>query len=123
SAPMTSEAIPNAIGSPAPGCGASPAVSADGPMIDLFGRPLVPASRSPSPGKAPASVMHGICGQTYFESSPPSGALSSWVSRCQDRLASIGSTESPLIWKEKHTPAGRSIYRLAPLTLRTGASG
>ena len=35
----------------------------------------------------------------------------------------VGSTEFPLIWKEKVTPAGRSISRLAPSMRRTSDSG
>lgn len=35
----------------------------------------------------------------------------------------VGSTEFPLIWKEKATPAGRSISRLAPSMRRTSDSG
>lgn len=35
----------------------------------------------------------------------------------------VGSTECALIWREKTTPAGRSISRLAPWTPRTSAAG
>lgn len=35
----------------------------------------------------------------------------------------IGSTELPLIWSERTTPQGRSIYRLAPWTPRISGSG
>ena len=34
-----------------------------------------------------------------------------------------GSTECSLIWREKVTPAGRSIFRLAPSMRRTSGSG
>ena len=63
-------------------------------------------------------MIQGTCGQTFFGSSEPAGHLSSWVNRLQERLATVGSTELPLIWNEKITPAGRSIYRLRPLTRR-----
>ena len=66
--------------------------------------------------KNQVETIRGICGPTSFDSPAPSGPLSSWVSRLQARLASIGSTESPLIWREKATPAERSMFRLAPWT-------
>ena len=118
---MTSEDTSERISSPAPGSGRSPQTWPDG--VDLFGQPLVPASRSQSQAKAPVETTRGICGPTSFDSPAPCGPLSSWVSRLQDRLASIGSTESPLIWREKATPAGRSIFRLAPWTPPIAASG
>lgn len=63
-------------------------------------------------------MTSGICGRTTFASSVPAGPLSSWESRLRERLATIGSTEFDLIWREKTTPAGQSISRLAPLTRR-----
>ena len=68
-------------------------------------------------------MIQGICGQTFIASSVPVGPLLSWESRLRERLASIGSTESPLIWEERATPAGRSISRLRPWTPPTSASG
>lgn len=64
-------------------------------------------------------MTQGICGRTFFDSYVPSGHLSSWESRLREKLAMIGSTECDLIWKEKTTPAGASISRLAPLMRRT----
>jgi hypothetical protein len=40
----------------------------------------------------------------------------------QEKLVTVGSTELPLIWKEKTTPAGRSIFRLAPSMRRTSVN-
>ncbi len=108
-------------GSLALGSGRSPAKWPGG--SDLFGPPHAPASPSASPAKGLVETIQDICGPTSFDSPAPLGPLSSWVNRLQARLATIGSTESPLIWKEKATPAGRSIYRLAPSTPRTGVSG
>lgn len=91
-------------------------------MLDLFGQPLAPVSRSRKPARAAGETIHGICGPTCFASSAPAGPLSSWENRLRARLASIGSTESPLIWQARATPAGRSISRLRPWTPRTSAS-
>lgn len=85
-------------------------------MTDQSGQPVARASRSRSQAKAPELLMNGTCGPTFIDCSKPEGPLNSWVSRLQERLAMIGSTESPLIWREKATPAGRSIFRLAPWT-------
>lgn len=113
----------SATSSPAPAFGRSPAASQDGPTTDLFGQPVARVSRSASRAKAKASMIQGTCGPTYFDSSEPAGPLSSWENRLRARLATVGSTESALIWKEKVTPAGRSISRLAPWTPPTDDSG
>lgn len=120
---MNCEALPNAISSPEAGCGASPPALPDGLTTARSGPARARASRSASQEKAQAPVIHGTCGPTSFASSVPAGPLSSWESRLRDRLAMVGSTEFPLIWKEKVTPAGRSISRLAPSMRRTSDSG
>jgi hypothetical protein len=99
--------------------------SGDGPaQLDLLagltpapsGPHPAPVSRSRSRAKAPVETIHGICGPTSFASPVPAGPLHSWESRLRERLAMIGSTESPLIWKLAVTPAGRSMSRLARWT-------
>lgn len=104
--------------------------SADGPLpLSLL--TLLPTGAS---GLDPAHVslsrrrdgawvptMHGICGPTSFASSTHAGPLASWENRLRERLAMVGSTESPLIWERRATPAGRSISRLRPWTpLKSG---
>lgn len=64
-------------------------------------------------------MTQGTYGRTFSALSEPIGPLSSWENRLRNRLAAHGSTESALIWKATTTPAGRSIYRLAPSTLHT----
>ena len=113
---MTSMASPKSTSSPGSAGGRTPPASPDGPMTDLFGQALAPANRSRSRAKAPDLLMQGICGPTFTDSSVPDGPLSSWESRLRERLAMVGSTESPLIWRLKTTPAGMSISRLAPWT-------
>lgn len=120
---MTSPPTPRSISSPA---------SAAGPMqLDLLagltpapcGPEAAPANRSRSRAKVPELLMNGICGPTFTASSVPDGPLSSWESRLRERLAMVGSTESALIWREKVTPAGESISRLAPWTPPISAAG
>lgn len=121
---MTSRDSRNTTSSPAAESGRSPAASPDGPTADLFGQPLVPASHSARPVKGQEPMIQGICGRTYIGSTVPpaeqdSGFLFSWESRLRERLAMIGSTESALIWREKKSPAGLLISRLARSTLHT----
>lgn len=68
-------------------------------------------------------MIQGICGRTFIASSVPDGPLSLWESRLRERLATVGSTESALIWKAKDTPAGQSISRLAVSTRHTNGTG
>lgn len=49
--------------------------------------------------------------------------MARWEERLKERLSSIGSTESPLIWTQSVTPSGRPISRLAPWTPPTSGSG
>lgn len=125
---MTSPATRNAISSRAPGSGPLQLDLLDGLTPALSGPHPAPASRSRRPAKVSASMIQGICGQTWIDSSvaPASEAsdpLSLWESRLRDRLATIGSTECALIWRSKDTGLGWSISRLAPWTPPTSASG
>jgi len=120
---MTYEATPSVTSSPASADGATPPGSPDGTTTGRSGRARAPASRSRSRAKVEAPTIHGICGPTSFASSPPAGPLWSWESRLRERLATVGSTECALIWREKTTPAGASISRLAPWTPPTSDNG
>ncbi len=114
--PQTSPDTGNAISSPA---------SPGGPLqLDLLGGPTTAssgpaaprASRSPSRVKEKPRMTIGTCGPTSFASSVPDGPLSSWESRLRRRLARTGSTECLLTWKQRTTPAGRSLSQLVPST-------
>lgn len=120
---MTCEATPNAISSLAEDFGPSQLDWLDGLTIASSGPALAPVSRSRSRAKVEVSTTLGICGPTSFASSVPDGPLSSWESRLRDRLAMVGSTECALIWREKVSPAGAPISRLAPWTPPISASG
>jgi len=116
---LTSQDLRNAISSPGSADGAQPCVSPDGPTINRSGQALARVSRSRSPAREPELLMSGICGPTFSASSVPAGPLSSWESRLRARLGMVGSTELSLIWRQRVTPAGASISRLAPWTPRT----
>ena len=118
----TSEASPSATSSPESGGGPTPSASPGGQTTGLCGLEAVPASRSRSRAKAPVLTIQGTCGPTFIASSVPSGPLWYWENRLRERLATVGSTEFALIWKEKATPAGAPISQLSRSTPRTFAS-
>jgi hypothetical protein len=102
-------------------CGKSPANSPAGEARS--GPRAVRASRSPSPAKAPEKAIQGTYGRTYFDSSASAGLPSLWANRLAERLATLGSTESALIWKVKALPSGRLKPRLVPSTRHTNGCG
>lgn len=120
---MTSRDTPNAISSPEAGSGPLQLDLLGGPMTSPSGPDHARASRSARQAKAAALLMSGICGPTFTDLSEPSGPMSWWENRLRVRLGMVGSTESPLIWRRKVTPAGRSIFRLAPWTPPTSGNG
>ena len=112
----------NATSSQESAAGLMRSASQDGRIADLFGLEVAPASRSRSQAKAPVLTIQGTCGPTFIASSVPSGPLWYWENRLRERLATVGSTEFALIWKEKATPAGAPISQLSRSTPRTFAS-
>lgn len=112
--PETLPVTRNATSSRVADCGPLRHGSQDGPTSDLFGPAPARASRSARRASNSEQMIQGICGRTFIASSVPAGPLSSWESKLRERLATIGSTESALIWKEKATKGGQSISRLAP---------
>ena len=102
--------------------GATPCALPDGPRIDLFGRAVAPASLSAPlvPGGAlPTSAISGLSGSTLSASADLTLSL---VNRLKQRLTTDGSTLFNLTWKEKVTPAGRLVCRLAASGHRTSDS-
>lgn len=115
----TSKASRNATSSPVLVDGHLQLDLLDGLMSDHSGRDHVRASRSVLPAKAKVrltSVTSGLCSSTL---SKPDDLQSLWVSKLQQRLASLGSMECSLTWKASVTPQGRQLYRLVPSTRRT----
>ena len=109
----------NATSSPELADGRSRPVSLDGLTTANSGPDRAPANRSRSQESRPDSVMNGIYGPTFSDSSVPAGPMSSWESRLRQQLGRIGSTECSLTWKASVTPAGRPLSRLVPSTPRT----
>lgn len=123
SSPQILAALDRRISSLEEGSGPSQLDLLDGLTTDRSGQAPAPASPSPSPAKAPEQTIQGTYGRTFIGSLPPAGPLSSWENRLRERLGMVGSMEFDLIWKEKVTPAGLLISRLAPSTRRTSDSG
>ncbi len=121
----TSKVMSSAISSPGSADGASLQEWQDGPMKDLFGQVLAPASRGPGLAARRASIATSTFGQAGSPSSSKDDLLSSWESRLRQRLDVAGGTKWPTIWKRQVTPAGRQISELCLLGRhkRDGDSG
>ena len=120
--PPTLQATPNAISLLVSESGAMRYVNQDGLTVDLFGRVVAHANRlAPQATKKapPTSATSGLSGSI----SSASAALQlSLVSKLKQRLTTAGSTLFKLTWKEKTTPAGRSVSLLRASALRTSGS-
>jgi len=108
----TSPATPNAISSPASADGHLPCVLPAGPMIAPSGPAPVPANLSARQAKEAGLLTSGTYGRSGFISSESASLQSSLANRLQARTASAGSTLYKLTWKDRATPAGRSISAL-----------
>ena len=121
--PPTLLGTPNAISLRESESGAMRYVNQDGLIVDLFGR--VVALASPSVPQAikkepPTSAISGPSGSTLSASAALQLSL---VNKLKQQLSMAGSTLFKLTWKEKVTPAGRSVSLLRASALRTSASG
>lgn len=103
----------SAISLPVLAAGVTPCALPDGPRTDLFGRAVAPANPLAQP--VPGGAL-----QTNATSGPPGSILSAsadltlfLVSKLKQRLTTDGSILFKLTWKEKVTPAGRLVCRLA----------
>lgn len=121
--PQTSPDTGNATSSPASPVGPLQLDLLGGPTTASSGPAAPRASRSPSRVKEKPRMTIGTCGPTSFASSVPDGPLSSWENRLRRRLARTGSTECLLTWKQRTTPAGRSLSQLVPSTRPTDGTG
>lgn len=109
SGPRTCEAMDSAISSPGLEDGPTPCALPAGPMTDLFGQALVPASPSAPRGASVAERMSATYGLRGSGSSASAALQLSLASRFQERLDSLGSTMFALTWRTKVTPLGRRI--------------
>ena len=120
---MSKQAIlpdtPSATSSPDLAAGATPCALPDGPRTDLFGQAVAlasPSAQLAAVAASPTNVTSGLPGST---SSASADLTLSLVSKLKQRLTTAGSTLFKLTWKEKVTPAGRSVSRLAASGRRT----
>ena len=118
-APVILPDLFSAISSPALVAGATPCALPDGPTTDLFGRAVAHASPSVPLARKKAPLMIDTSGLPGSISSASAALESSLVSRLKQRLNTGGSILFKLTWKEKVTPAGRLVCRLAASGHRT----
>lgn len=90
-----------------------------GPLTDLFGQALAPASPSPPQEDKAALLTSGISGLGGFGSSPSVALTQSLANRLRERLDSAGSIEFSQTWKRKDTPAGRRYWAHTASARRT----
>jgi hypothetical protein len=119
---MTSNPTPNAISSPELVDGPTPCVSLGGRTTNLSGLEAAPANLSARQAKEAGFLTSGTFGPTSTTSLASAALASSLVSRLQARTASVGSTLFKMIWKERATPARRSISALRASVRRTSDS-
>jgi hypothetical protein len=105
------------------GSGPTPCDERDGLMIVLYGQDHVRASLSARQAKEQGLMMSGTCGPRFTTSSASASLQSSLVSKLQAKTALVGSTLYCLTWKQRATPAGRSISALRASVRRISASG
>ena len=117
--PPTLQATPNAISLLVSESGAMRYVNQDGLTVDLFGRAVAHANPSAPLAIKKAPLMIGTSGLPGLISSASAALQLSLVSKLKQRLTTAGSTLFKLTWKEKTTPAGRLVCRLAASALRT----
>ena len=107
---MISEAMTDAIFSLESEDGNSPCSSPDGK--GRSGPAPVRVSRSASPARAPGKRTPDTCGPLFTASSPSADLQQCLANRLADRLATNGSPEYALTWKDQDMPWGPPICRL-----------
>ena len=120
--PTTFADTSSAISSPELAFGVTPYAAQDGPMTDLFGQVLAPASPSVSRVPSVAATMSATYGLRFSTSSASAALQASLASRLPALLDSRGSTMFALIWKAQATPLRRQLCRLAASGRHTDAS-
>ena len=111
------------ISSPGSACGATPCDGQDGRMTDPCGPEAAPASRSHAPERGLASTIAATFGLKCSDSSPRADLSWLLASRLRARTDSLGSTIYALTWRERVTPAGRSIPALRASVRRISDNG
>lgn len=119
---MTLEATPNTTSSPGSASGAMLPGKPDGPTTALSPPAPAPASLSARQASEAGLTMSGIYGLRNTTSSESAAFLCGLVSRLRAKTDLLGSTLYWLTWKERATPAGRSISALRASARPTFAS-
>lgn len=115
--------LPSAISLRASGHGHTPCAAQDGRMTAPSGQDPVPASLSARQAKEKGLLTSGTCGPSSSVSSASAALTSFLASRLQALTALHGSTLYRLTWKQRTTPAGRSIPALRASVPRTSDKG
>ena len=115
--------LPSAIFSRASGHGHTPCAAQGGRMTAQSGQAPVPASLSVRQANEKEPRTSGTCGPHYSASSASAELTQFLASRLQALTALHGSTLYRLTWKQRTTPAGRSIPALRASAPRTSGSG
>lgn len=105
------------------GSGHTPCAEQGGPMTDQSGQDHAPANLSARQAKALGLLTSGTYGPPSTTSSASADLTSSLVSKLQAKTALVGSTLYNLTWKQRATPAGRSISALRASVRRISDSG
>jgi hypothetical protein len=119
----TYEDLISATSLPVSECGPTPCAKQDGPMIDLSGQDLVPASLSARRAKEMGLLTSGTYGRTSTGLSNSAALQSSLASRLRAKTDCNGSILYRLTWKDRVTPLGRVICALRASAARTSDSG
>ncbi len=112
SAPQTSKGSPKCISVLELESGHTPSADLGGKIPQNAGPPASPASLSAWQARDSGLLTSGTYGQPGSISSASFALQSSLASRLRARTALVGSTLYKLTWKERVTPAGRSIPAL-----------
>lgn len=123
SAPPIWPDTPNATSSPVLASGLTPCAMPDGPTTAPSGQCRAPVNLSARQAKALGLLTSGTFGPPHTGLSTSAGPIWSLVSKLQARTASVGSTLYKLTWKERVTPAGRSISALRASARPTSDNG
>ena len=118
----TSQVSRNVISSPASASGPTPCVLPDGPMTVPSGQAPALVNPSAPPEKALDSPTSGISGLIFTVSSASADLQLSLANRLRAKTALSGSTLYKLTYKDRVTPAQRSIFALRASALRTSDS-
>lgn len=109
----------NATFSPALESGVTHSEKPVGPMINRSGPAVAHASLTARQAREKGKLTSGTYGPRGSISSSSVALEQYLASSLQARLHSVGSTLYRLTWKERTTPAGRSIYALRASVPRT----